>query len=108
MRRKKNKEGAKGYISIFLRNARQEVDRILDELCESKEDTEDILFGRLSEAMQLLAKCWHLREISDEDFDALSHDDIVWLRHSIPDLALGSEPFRIVPKYAEIGHTETR
>lgn len=97
-------EDGRGYVQIFLRNARSEIDSVLNELTHDNEDIEDIFLGRLSEVISLVAKAWHVRDITDEEFNALSGSDIAWMRHAIPDLALGSEPFRIVPKYAEIGN----
>lgn len=87
------------YSALFLRNARSHIDSVLEYL-QSGGRSSDEIRRRLSEVIALSAKAWHVRGISQSDFDALSLSAIQWMRVSIPDLGPALGDLSIVPMTA--------
>jgi len=90
------------YSAVFLRNARQEIDLALSELARKQASSHEVRV-RLSEAMSLISKAWHVRNMTQQEFERLSDDEINWIRHAVPDLPIGSTGFRVVPADAKLG-----
>ncbi len=90
------------YTILFLTNARREIDLALSDLSASGASTQR-LQDRVSEAISLLSKAWHVRNFSQSQFESLTAEELDWLRTAIPDLIVGSKSFRVVPADCTVG-----
>lgn len=85
-----------------LREARIEIDKLLEHISEGSGDVEELEF-RLSGAMSQLAKAWHLRGISGDDFESMSDETVGHIRYDLPNFFAW---YRLVPTHLAIHELE--
>jgi len=80
------------YTKIYLKDVEQRI----SELCSSPEINDEELEFAILGCLSSLAIAWHLRDLSDTEFESMSDDDDRWIERAIPNLDI-FRPFFIVP-----------
>jgi hypothetical protein len=83
------------YTELSIREAIGDLERMVDKPLD-----EESLETGLGYVFGCLARAWHVRGLSQEEFERLTVDQAGWMRRSIPDLA----PFwfSVVPAWTPI------